>query len=143
MIKKIFVKKHYKVHKSILKPYNNYLFFGSFGFKCTEGGQLNIKQITTIKKIILKQIKNKTNKTGKIYWRVYPIIPITKKPLEVRMGKGVGKLSHWISRFNKRDVLFEIDGATYTILIKLIPLLNGILPFKVELISNMHFELKK
>jgi large subunit ribosomal protein L16 len=142
MIKKIFLKKHYKVSKLNSNPNNDYLFFGSFGFKCTKGGQLNIKQITTIKKIVLKQIKTKTNKTGKIYWRIFPNIPITKKPEKVRMGKGVGKLNHWVSKFNKKDVLFEVDGAPYLFVVRLINLLNGILPFRVELISNINFDFK-
>ena len=134
-----FNKKHYKPIRLKFNSYNNYLFFGTFGLKATSKGQLNIKQLNAIKKIILRKIKVKGNKTAKLYLRVYPIIPLTKKPVETRMGKGVGKLDQYIANFNAEDVIFEINGTPLATLSKLIPLLNGILPFQVKLISNLNY----
>jgi large subunit ribosomal protein L16 len=136
---KPFNKKHYKPIKLKFNSYNNYLFFGSYGLTTTHTGQLNIKQLNAIKKIILRKIKVKGNKTAKLYLRVYPIVPLTKKPVETRMGKGVGKLDQYIAIFNAQDVLFELNGTPLITVQKLILLLNGILPFQMKLISNLNY----
>lgn len=140
IIKKVFKKKHYTPKKLKLNSYNQYLFFGTFGLITTEKGQLNIKQLNTIKKIILRKIKVKGLKVTQFFLRIFPIIEVTKKPLETRMGKGVGSFNHCIAHFNANDILFELNGTSYEILLELIPLLNGILPFRITIISNFTYE---
>ena len=94
-----------KLKKLSYKP--NYLNFGTFGLKALEPGILNGKQIEAARRAITRKIKRK----GKVWIRVFPNIPVTKKPTGSRMGKGKGSVSHWITKIKGGSILFEICGG--------------------------------
>lgn len=81
--------------------------FGSFGLKATTRGRLTARQIESARRAINRYIK----RGGKIWIRVFPDKPITKKPVEVRMGKGKGNVEYWVYEVKPGKVLFELDGV--------------------------------
>ncbi len=86
---------------------NTQLGFGRYGLKAIQAGRLSARTIETVRRTITRKLR----RTGQIWIRVFPDLPVTKKPSEMRMGKGKGKLSSWVSRVEAGQILFEIDGA--------------------------------
>lgn len=111
----------------------NTLKFGSFGLKTIEAGRLSSKQIKSMLLFLNKFMKKK----GKVTLRIFPHIPVTKKPIEVRMGKGKGNVSIWVSKLKAGTFLCEIE-TTYKLL-ALITLTNikKKLPLKTKIYSNL------
>jgi len=109
--------KYKKLRKGKLKKfvYNSKLNFGLIGLKSTESGLITSKQIESARQAISRKIKKKG---GKIWIKIFPNIPITKKPNEVRMGKGKGNLSHWAAKIRGGSIIFEIGGVNKKIAIK-------------------------
>lgn len=102
--------KYKKIKKGKLSKYqhkSNHLKFGTFGLKALESGILTAKQIEAARQSIVRKMKKK----GKIWITVFPDIPITFKPIEIRMGKGKGSFSHWGIKIKGGTVLFEICGV--------------------------------
>lgn len=98
-----------KFKKGKLKKLNyksNDLKFGTVGLKTIQSGTITARQIESARQAITRKIKRK----GKLWIRIYPSIPVTSKPSEVRMGKGKGSVSHWVSKIQAGQVLFEICG---------------------------------
>jgi large subunit ribosomal protein L16 len=81
--------------------------FGEFGLKATGRGRLTARQIEAARRAITRHIK----RGGKIWIRIFPDKPITKKPLEVRQGKGKGPVEYWVAQIQPGRVLFEIEGV--------------------------------
>lgn len=81
---------------------------GRFGLVAQESVLLNAHQIESTRQVINRYLKRK----GKIWINVFPDLPITSKPTEVRMGKGKGAIKDWVCRIKRGKVLFEVDGAT-------------------------------
>ncbi len=81
--------------------------FGSHGLKATTPGRITSNQIESARKAITKAI----GKTGKVWIRIFPDMPFTKKPAEVKMGKGKGDIEGYCARVLAGQVLFEVDGA--------------------------------
>lgn len=103
--------KHRKAFKGRLSGNsnrNNSLSFGSFGLKSLEHYRLNSKQLEAIRKVAMKFIKNK----GKLWFNVFPNVPVSKKPADVRMGKGKGSLEFWIARIQPGRIILEIEGIS-------------------------------
>ena len=84
------------------------LDFGDFGLQATEEGRLTARQLEAGRIAISRSIK----RSGKIWCRVFPNIPVTKKPAEVRMGSGKGNPEFWVSRILPGKILFEMNGVT-------------------------------
>ena len=85
------------------------LSYGVFGLKILKNNCFKIKQLETIRKYISKQLKK-----NQILWiRLFPDIPITSKPKEIRMGKGKGSLDHWVVRLKAGHILFELSPMPY------------------------------
>lgn len=84
------------------------LDFGDFGLQATEAGRLTARQLEAGRIAISRSIK----RGGKIWCRVFPDIPVTKKPAEVRMGSGKGNPEFWVSRIQPGRILFEMNGVT-------------------------------
>ena len=82
--------------------------FGDFGLKSVERGRLTARQIESARRTITRHVK----RGGKIWIRIFPDKPITKKPLEVRQGKGKGPVEYWVALVQPGKVLFEIEGVT-------------------------------
>ena len=82
--------------------------FGEFGLKSLEGGKISNRQIESARIAITRTMK----RGGKVWIRIFPDTPYTKKPLETRMGKGKGPVEGWVARIRAGRVLFEIEGLT-------------------------------
>jgi large subunit ribosomal protein L16 len=82
--------------------------FGEFGLKASDRGRLTSRQIEAARRAITRFVK----RGGKVWIRVFPDKPITKKPLEVRQGKGKGNVEYWVAVIKPGKVLFEIEGVT-------------------------------
>lgn len=81
--------------------------FGEFGLKCTGRGRLTARQIEAGRRAMTRHVK----RGGKIWIRVFPDKPVTKKPLEVRMGKGKGGVEYWVAQIQPGKMLFEMEGV--------------------------------
>ena len=84
------------------------LAFGSFGIKTLEEGWITSRQIEAARQAVTRYMKRE----GQIWIKIFPDKPVTKKPAEVRMGKGKGALDHWVAVVKPGRILFEIDGVT-------------------------------
>ena len=110
----------------------NSVAFGDFGLKCTDRGRLTARQIEAARRAISRHVK----RGGKIWIRVFPDKPITKKPLETRMGKGKGPLESWVAVIRPANVLFEVDGVTEDVARESLRLAATKLPIKTRFISR-------
>lgn len=85
----------------------NKVSFGTYGLKSTSRGRLTARQIEAARRAMTRHVKRQ----GKIWIRVFPDKPITKKPLEVRMGKGKGSVEYWVCQIQPGRVLYEMEGV--------------------------------
>jgi len=83
------------------------LNFGQFGLKATEPERVTARQIEAARRAITREMKRQ----GRVWIRVFPDLPVSKKPTEVRMGKGKGSVEFWAARVKPGRVMFEIDGV--------------------------------
>lgn len=86
----------------------NQVSFGDFGLKATEHGMITARQIEAARRCITRFAK----KGGKLFIRIFPDAPVTKKPLEVRMGSGKGNVEYWVAKVQPGKMLYEIEGVT-------------------------------
>lgn len=103
--------KYKKTRKGKLSHLNfraNKLRFGTIGLKAAESGTISSRQIEAARQAINRKI----NRKGKLWIRIFPSLPITTKPIEVRMGKGKGSVDFWASRVAGGCVIFELCGVT-------------------------------
>ncbi len=82
--------------------------FGEYGLKSLSRGRMTARQIEAARRAISRHVK----RGGKIWIRIFPDKPITKKPLEVRMGKGKGSVEYWVAQIKPGTMLFEIEGVS-------------------------------
>ena len=83
------------------------LNFGSIGLKATQPGRITARQIEAARRAMTRHIKRQ----GKVWIRIFPDVPVSKKPTEVRMGKGKGSPEFWIARVKPGRIMFEMDGV--------------------------------
>lgn len=100
-------RKEFKGRNRGLATRGNKISFGEFGIKATAHARITARQIEAARRAITRHIK----RGGKIYIRIFPDKPITKKPLEVRQGKGKGSVEYWAAIVRPGHVLFEIEGV--------------------------------
>ncbi len=89
----------------------NRVSFGDYGLKALARGRITARQIEAARRAMTRHIK----RGGKIWIRVFPDVPITKKPIEVRMGKGKGNVEYWVCKVQPGKVLYEMQGVPETI----------------------------
>lgn len=111
----------------------NSVHFGSFGLKSIEAGKLNANQIESCRRLIMRY----TKRLSKLYIRVFPDLPVTKKPVEVRMGKGKGSVDHWICKIEKGRVIFELDKIDYLQAKMVFSQVQQKLPFKTKFVAKL------
>jgi len=87
------------------------LNFGSYGLKAVQPGRITARQIEAARRAMTRHMK----RAGRVWIRVFPDIPVSKKPTEVRMGKGKGSPEFWICRVKPGRIMFEIDGVSQTV----------------------------
>lgn len=100
--------------------------FGEFGLKAVGRGRLTARQIEAARRTITRYIK----RGGKIWIRIFPDKPITKKPLEVRQGKGKGPVEYWVCQVQPGRMLFEIEGVAESIAREAFALAGSKLPMR-------------
>lgn len=100
-------RKQFKGRNRGLAHVGNAVSFGEFGLKATSRGRLTARQIEAARRAISRHVK----RGGKMWIRVFPDKPITKKPLEVRMGKGKGAVEYWVAEVEPGRMLYEIEGV--------------------------------
>lgn len=86
----------------------NAVSFGEFGLKSTERGQLTARQIEAARRVITRYVK----RGGKMWIRVFPDVPITRKPVGVRMGSGKGNVEWWVAQIQPGKMLYELEGIS-------------------------------
>jgi len=107
MPKRVKYRKLQKSQRRGLATSGTTLAFGEFGLKSLENGWIKNTQIESVRVILARQL----HKGGKLWIRIFPDKSITKKPAEVRMGKGKGDLDHWVSVVKRGRILFELGGV--------------------------------
>ena len=100
--------------------------FGEFGLQAVDRGQLTSRQIEAARRTISRQVK----RSGKLWIRIFPDKPITKKPLEVRQGKGKGNVEYWVAQIQPGRMLYEIEGVSEELAREAFDLAAAKLPFK-------------
>ena len=87
------------------------LNFGTFGLKATEPERVTARQIEAARRAITRHMKRQ----GRVWIRIFPDVPVTSKPTEVRMGKGKGSVDYWAAKVKPGRVMFEIDGVVESV----------------------------
>lgn len=109
------------------------IIFGDYALKALEAGRIDSKQIEATRRAIARHVK----KTGKVWVRVFPDIPVSAKPIEVRMGKGKGNVDHFICRVKPGKILYEITGVSLLVAKKILKLGANKLPILTRIISRL------
>ncbi len=109
--------------------------FGSFGIKTLEEAWITSRQIEAARSAMTRYMKRE----GKVWIRIFPDKPVTKKPLEVRMGKGKGGLSHYVATIKPGRVLFELDGVPIEVAQEALRLAAQKLPVKTKFVTRVDY----
>ncbi|CUR53557.1 50S ribosomal protein L16 [Serratia symbiotica] len=108
------------------------IIHGIFGLKAIGRGRLSARQIEAARRAMTRAVKRQ----GKIWIRVFPDKPITKKPLEVRMGKGKGNVEYWVALIQPGKILYEIDGVTEELAREAFEVAADKIPFKTTFVTK-------
>ncbi len=111
----------------------NAVSFGDFGLKSLQRGRITARQIEAARRAITRHVK----RSGKMWIRIFPDKPITKKPLEVRMGKGKGSVEYWVAEVKPGTILYEINGVPEDIAREAFKLAAAKLPVKTQFSKRM------
>lgn len=107
--------------------------FGQFGLKALQPERIKEKQIESARKAITRYLK----RTGKVWIRIFPDLPITKKPADVRMGRGKGAVEFWACRVKPGRIIFELDSVTEAQAIGAFARAAAKLPIKTKMIKTI------
>ncbi len=107
--------------------------FGEYGLKATGRGRLTARQIEAARRAMTRHMK----RAGRVWIRIYPDVPISKKPLEVRMGSGKGAPEYWVARVKPGRILFEVDGVTSQVARAALTRAAAKLPIKTRFIERI------
>ena len=111
------------------------LNYGSFGLKAMEPERVTSRQIEAARKAITRYLK----RAGRMWIRIFPDVPVSKKPAEVRMGKGKGAIDRWVCRVKPGTIMFEVDGVDKHLAKKAFELASAKLPVKTSFVSLDQF----
>ena len=111
MPKKVKFRKQHRGRRAGGAKGGDYIAFGDFGLQAVEPGWVTARQIEASRIAISRYVK----RGGKIWIRIFPDKPVTKKPLETRMGKGKGAVDHWVAVIKPGRVMFEIEGVDVSV----------------------------
>jgi large subunit ribosomal protein L16 len=126
-----------KAHKGRIKGVASSgvdLAFGQFGLKALEPERVSARQIEAARRALTRHMK----RSGRVWIRVFPDVPVSKKPLEVRMGSGKGAPELWVCRVKPGRILFEIDGVTTQIAREALDLAAAKLPIKTRFVQRIN-----
>src|SRR5918994_6503543 len=109
------------------------LNFGSFGMKATTNARVTARQIEAARRAITRHLK----RAGRVWIRIFPDMPVSKKPIEVRMGKGKGTPELWVCRVKPGRIMFEVDGVPVEVAREALTLAAAKLPIKTRFIARI------
>jgi len=109
------------------------LNFGAYGLKAVEPGRVTARQIEAARRAITRHIK----RVGRVWIRIFPDVPVTTKPAEVRMGSGKGSVEFWVCRVKPGRVMFELDGVTAALAKEAFDLGAAKLPISTRFIQRL------
>lgn len=109
------------------------LNFGSYGLKALEPERVTARQIEATRRAVTRHMKRQ----GKVWIRIFPDLPVTAKPIEVRMGKGKGSVDRWVARVAPGRILFEIDGVSDEIAMEALRLGAAKLPIRTKIVKRI------
>jgi large subunit ribosomal protein L16 len=109
------------------------LNFGSVGLKALEPERVTARQIEAARRAITREMKRQ----GRIWIRVFPDLPVTKKPAEVRMGSGKGSVEFWAARIKPGRIIFELDGIPMSVAQSALALGAAKLPIKTKIVTRI------
>lgn len=110
------------------------LNFGSFGLKALEPERITARQIEAARRAITRHIK----RAGRVWIRIFPDVPVSQKPIEVRMGKGKGTPEYWACRVKPGRIMFELDGVPMELAQRAFELAAAKLPVKTKFVSRVN-----
>ena len=125
-------RKQFKGRNRGLATTGSKVSFGEFGLKAVERGRITARQIEAARRAMTRHIK----RGGKIWIRVFPDVPISSKPLEVRMGKGKGNVDHWVAKVQPGTVLYEMEGVSEELAREAFRLAANKLPIKTTFVQR-------
>ena len=125
-------RKQHKGRNRGLANTGNKVSFGEFGLKAVDRGQITARQIEAARRAMTRHIK----RGGKIWIRIFPDTPVTKKPIEVRMGKGKGNVEYWVSKIQPGKMLYEMEGVSEEVAREAFRLAAAKLPIKTTFVSR-------
>ena len=109
------------------------LNFGAFGLKALEPERVTARQIEAARRAITRHMK----RAGRVWIRIFPDVPVSSKPTEVRMGKGKGTPEFWVARVKPGRIMFEIDGVTLAVAQEALRLGAAKLPIRTKVVSRV------
>jgi large subunit ribosomal protein L16 len=125
-----------KAHKGRIKGVatsGTDLAFGQYGLKALEPDRVSARQIEAARRAMTRHMK----RAGRVWIRIYPDVPVSKKPLEVRMGSGKGAPEYWVCRVKPGRVLFELDGVSLQLAREALALAAAKLPIKTRFVERI------
>jgi len=132
--------KHRKAHKGRvhgLAKGGTTLNFGAFGLKASDPGRITARQIEAARRAITRHIR----RAGRVWIRIFPDVPVSQKPAEVRMGSGKGSPEFWVCRIKPGRIMFELDGVSQTIAREAFALAAGKLPIGTRFVARQGEEI--
>lgn len=109
------------------------LNFGSFGLKAVEPERITARQIEAARRAMTRHMKRQ----GRVWIRIFPDVPVSKKPTEVRMGKGKGSPEYWVVRVKPGKIMFEVDGVSHEIAKAAFSRAAAKLPVKTKVVEQL------
>ena len=130
--KKVKFRRHHRGNRRGMASRGNHVAFGSFGLKALQPERITSRQIESARKAITRHLK----RAGKMWIRIFPDVPVSKKPAEVRMGKGKGANEFWACRVKPGRIMFEVDGVNIDEARKALLLAAAKLPIKCKFVER-------
>jgi large subunit ribosomal protein L16 len=109
------------------------LNFGQFGLKALEPDRVTARQIEAARRALTRHMK----RAGRVWIRIFPDVPVSKKPIEVRMGKGKGTPEFWVCRVKPGRIVFEVDGVSVQVAKEALGLAAAKLPIKTRFVERI------
>ena len=109
------------------------LNFGSFGLKAMQPERVTARQIEAARRAMTRHMK----RAGRVWIRVFPDVPVSKKPAEVRQGKGKGSVEFWACRVKPGRIMFEVDGVSAEVARRAFELATAKLPIKTKFVTRL------
>ena len=125
-------RKQHKGRNRGLAVNGNKVSFGEFGLKAVARGRITARQIESARRAMTRRIK----RGGKIWIRIFPDVPVTKKPIEVRQGKGKGNVEFWVCKIQPGKMLYEMEGVTEDVAREAFRLAAAKLPIATSFVSR-------